>query len=72
MSLRTVKKQKLNANADKIRPPPLISDFNSGKFRVNSLFNSVKKSQPVKNVSKHLIEFVLVKMNLFVTRLYTD
>lgn len=36
MSLRTtVKKQKLNPNADKIRPPPLISDFTSGVYFID-------------------------------------
>lgn len=39
MSLRAnVKKQKTNMNADKIRPPALISDFNSGKFGKTILF----------------------------------
>lgn len=33
MSLRTtVKKQKIIPNAEKIRPPPLISDFSSGMY----------------------------------------
>lgn len=37
MSLRTgAKKQKPNSNAEKIlRPPPLISDFNSGVYLFN-------------------------------------
>lgn len=31
MSLRPVKKQKLTANTEKMRPPPLIPDTNTGK-----------------------------------------
>lgn len=37
MSLRTAgKKPKINASAEKIRPPPLISDFTSGAYLTNA------------------------------------
>lgn len=44
MSLRpTAKKQKLLSSAEKLRPPPLISDYNSGLFNLFSYIIKLQK-----------------------------
>lgn len=64
MSLRTgSKKQKSNPNAEKLRPPPLISDFTSGLYLFLSEISLILNKS--RQISPHKTHIKITHINSF-------